>query len=78
MNITAPIVVDLGKTDDDSIADLRSGGGQIAADVGQVMRLLQTSGNPQFGNRLLLPVVGVYSRARKHREEKEAIAADNL
>jgi hypothetical protein len=78
MTITAPLVIDVGRMQEDAIEELRRGGGQIAEDVEEVMRLLHASGNPQFGNRSFLPVVVVYSREKNSPEEIDSIAADEI
>jgi hypothetical protein len=63
MSVTTPIVVDLGRTRDEQIDQLRSGSGQLVGDIEEVMRLVRLSAEAENGNRIFLPVVAIYTRA---------------
>jgi hypothetical protein len=69
MSVTTPIVVDLGRTRDELIQQLRSGDGRMVEDVEEVMRLVRLNAGPERRtgperrNRIFLPIVVVYGRA---------------
>jgi hypothetical protein len=65
MSITLPIVVSLGRTRDEQVELLRQGGGQLVEDVEEVMRLVRQNAGPDCGNKIFLPIVAVYRRARR-------------
>jgi hypothetical protein len=65
MSISLPIVVDLGRTEDEQVDLLRHGGGQILEDVEEVMRVIRRNANPDNGNKIFLPIVAVYRRTRR-------------
>ena len=64
MSIALPMVVDLGRTQDEHIDLLRQGDGQIIEDVEEVLRLVRRNANPDSGTKIFLPIVAVYRRAR--------------
>jgi hypothetical protein len=59
-----PIVIDLSKIGVAEVERLRGGGGQIADDVKETMRLLQLRDLPG-SNRFFVPVVMFYRREKK-------------
>jgi hypothetical protein len=61
-NVTAPIVVELGKASRAEVAELRRGAGRLVEDVEQVMRLVRSTGISQDENRVFVPVVTLYSK----------------
>lgn len=68
-NVTAPIVVELGKTRRGDIDELHEGVGCLADDIHAVMNELRSNGHSDDGNRIFVPIVAIYSRdpSRKAR-----------
>ena len=62
MNVKSPIVIDLGKTRDEHVDQLRSGAGPIVEDLEEVMRLVRLNAGAEDGKRIFLPIVTVYGR----------------
>jgi hypothetical protein len=62
MSIDRPIVVDLGRSTDGQIADLRQGGGMLAEDVEEVMRQIGHAAGADAGSKIFLPIVAIYRR----------------
>ena len=60
-NVITPIVVSLGTTRELDLAEFRSVVGRIAEDVEEIMRLVRRSMPPEQADRILLPVVVVYT-----------------
>jgi len=61
-NVTAPIVVDLGKTSRADVAQLRQGAGRLVKDIEEALRLLRSALDSQGEKRLLFPMVVIYSK----------------
>lgn len=72
MNITSPLVVDLGKTHEEAITQFRSGRGQLVDDVQEVMRRVRSSTGPERPGRIFVPVVVVYRRPQANQDESVA------
>jgi hypothetical protein len=62
MNVTSPIVVDMGSAQKKHVGDLRKGAGPITEDIEEVMRLVRLNADPGGEKRVFLPVVVVYGR----------------
>jgi hypothetical protein len=62
MNVKSPIVIDLGKTRDENVDQLRIGAGPIVEDLEEVMRLVRLNAGAEGEKRIFLPVVTVYGR----------------
>ena len=69
--VAAPIVVDLGRTRDAKIRQFGDGAGQLVDDVEEVMRLVRRGAGADSSNRIFLPVVVVYRRARRDESDAE-------
>lgn len=72
MNITSPIVVDLGKTRKETITQFRSGSGQLAEDVQEVMRQVRSSAGPERPGRIFVPVIMICKRPQADQDETVA------
>lgn len=59
--VITPIVVSLGTARERHLAEFRSGVGRITDDVEEVMRMVRKTMAPEQGNKVLLPVVVVYT-----------------
>lgn len=68
MNITSPIVVDLGKAREESIRQLQNGVGQLVEDVQEVVSRVRSSSADRPG-RVLVPVVVVYDQPEDDETE---------
>ena len=75
MSIARPIVVDLGRISSDKIDRLRQGDGQLLEDVEEVMRLVRLRADPDKSNRIFLPIIAVYRRARRDGNNTDDDAA---
>jgi hypothetical protein len=71
MKVGLPIVVDLGRARDAHIGELRQGGGRLAEDVAEVMRLIRLNADPASRKKIFVPVVAIYTRARDGRPEPD-------
>ena len=61
-NVTAPIVIDLGKTQEEQIRALHSGTGELADEVEEVLRLVRRETDAEGGRRVFVPIVAIYAR----------------
>jgi hypothetical protein len=59
--VITPIVVSLGTARDRHLVEFRGGGGRIADEVEEVMRVVRQTMPPEQRERILLPVVVVYA-----------------
>jgi hypothetical protein len=64
-NVTPPIVIDLGSISYADVDGLREGRGQVAEDVQETMRLLRLKGGSDRADRVFLPIVVLYTKARQ-------------
>jgi hypothetical protein len=64
-NIAPPIVVELGKISHGEVRKLREGQGQVAEDVEEAMRLLRQRAGPDRADRVFVPIVVLYTKARQ-------------
>ena len=64
-NITPPIVVELGRISRADVEKLREGKGQAAEDVEELMRLLRLKAGPDRADRVFVPIVVLYTKARQ-------------
>jgi hypothetical protein len=64
-NVAPPIVVELGKISHGEVRKLREGQGQVAEDVEEAMRLLRQKAGPDRANRVFVPIVVLYTKARQ-------------
>jgi hypothetical protein len=64
-NIAPPIVVELGRIPRADVKRLRRGDGPLADDVQETMRLLRLKAGPDSADRVFLPVVVLYTKARR-------------
>jgi hypothetical protein len=69
MDITSPIVVDLGKTHKKNILQLYSGAGPLADDVHQAMRRVRASAGSRQADRIFVPVVVIYKSLERDQGE---------
>jgi hypothetical protein len=64
-NIAPPIVVELGRISHADVEKLREGKGQAAEDVEELMRLLRLKSGPDRTDRVFVPIVVLYTKARQ-------------
>ena len=64
-NVAPPIVVELGKISHGEVRKLREGQGQVAEDVQEAMRLLRQKAGPDRADRVFVPIVVLYTKARQ-------------
>jgi hypothetical protein len=64
-NVAPPIVVELGKISHGEVRKLREGLGQVAEDVQEAMRLLRQKAGPDRADRVFVPIVVLYTKARQ-------------
>jgi hypothetical protein len=64
-NIAPPIVVELGSISHGEVRKLREGQGQVAEDVEEAMRLLRQKAGPDRADRVFVPIVVLYTKARQ-------------
>jgi hypothetical protein len=64
-NITPPIVVNLGKTGQADVEQLRMGTGRLAEEIEEVMRQVRLNAGPAREDRVFLPIVALYRKARQ-------------
>lgn len=69
MNITPPIVVDLGETREGAVTQFRSGHGQLVEDVKEVLRQVRSSARPERPGRIFVPIVLIYRRPQSKQDE---------
>lgn len=62
MNISPPIVVDLGNARQDAIRQFGSGSGQLAEDLQEVMRRVRSGAGPARAGRIFVPVIVICQR----------------
>jgi hypothetical protein len=62
MNVTSPIVINLGRAQKGHVSDLRKGTGPITEDMEETVRLVRLNADPGDGKRFFLPVVVVYGQ----------------
>jgi hypothetical protein len=63
MNVSSPIVVDLGRVRKEHVGDLHFGAGSIVNDIEAVMRLVRANTDLESAGRVFLPIVVVYEQA---------------
>jgi hypothetical protein len=77
MNISAPIVIDLGQVRNAQIDELFRESGQLLEDVNEVLRLVRLKVVEKPGTQLLFPIVAVYhleeTTAAKQRKPRKLI-----
>jgi len=61
--VTAPIVADLGNTRAEDVEQLRRGAGQLVSDLEEVMKSVRLHVASDGENRVLLPLVVIYTEA---------------
>ena len=64
-DVAPPIVIELGKISHGEVRKLREGQGQVAEDVEEAMRLLRQKAGPDRANRVFVPIVVLYTKARQ-------------
>jgi len=64
LNVTTPIIVDLGLTRIAEVDALLASGGTLGEEVREALRLVGTRIDVDRGKRTLVPVVVTYSRRR--------------
>jgi len=62
-NVTSPIVIDLGKTQEEHVRALNGGAGELAGEVEEVLRLVRRDADAECGKRVFLPIVAIYAPA---------------
>jgi hypothetical protein len=65
--LSAPIIVDLGKTKRKKVKQLKKGRGSLLDDVQDALQEVATSLGEQASGKQLVPVVLLYQRKRKGR-----------
>jgi hypothetical protein len=74
MNISTPIVIDLGNVRNAEITELFEGAGQLQEDVNEVLRLVYLNTADKLDNRVFLPVIAVYHLDETSAKPKDTIA----
>lgn len=69
-SITAPLVVDLGKTRRKRIKALKRGKGKLAGEVREVVEMVQADLGEEVGGCVLVPVVVLYRRRSKRNRNR--------
>ena len=64
-NVAPPIVIELGKISRAEVRKLDEGRGQVAEDVEEAMRLLWQRAGPDRADRVFVPIVVLYTKARQ-------------
>jgi hypothetical protein len=64
-NVTAPVVIDVGKTRRSRIKDLKRGRGRLMDEVHEVVEDVRTEMGPAGEGKQFIPIVIVYKRKRR-------------
>lgn len=69
-DVTAPVVVDLGKTRRSRIKALKRGRGRLMAEVADVVEDIRAEMGPEADGKQIIPIVLIYKQKPKRRKNR--------
>jgi hypothetical protein len=67
VEMTQPIIIDLGKQKSKKIKDLKNGEGPVWEDVFAIVEEVKAELGPQADNKIILPVIMIYEKRPKRK-----------